>query len=57
MSRSWWYNAENAGLIELKRIRLPGQVKGRTLLPVARAVELIERLSTKEKVFVAPNAT
>lgn len=46
LSRSWWYGAERAGLIRLARIRAPGNVRaGRVLLPVDRAVSLVQKLS------------
>ena len=45
MSRSWWYSAERDGLIRLHRIRRPGMVKARVLLPVPQALELIRRLN------------
>jgi len=44
MSRSWWYKAERRGLIRMARPRLPGNVRGRTLLPVDEAVALIRSL-------------
>lgn len=55
MSRPWWYSAERDGLIQLHRIRRPGQAKGRTLLPVAQAIALIRKLATEEKAFIAVN--
>jgi hypothetical protein len=57
MSRPWWYAAEAQGLIALTRIRRPGQPKGRTLLPVQPAIDLINRLSTGAKVQLAVNAS
>jgi hypothetical protein len=56
LSRSWWMNAEARGLIALHRIRKPGgkcrpgqmQSKPTVLLPVAAAIALVNRLSTKD---------
>ena len=45
LSRSWWYNAEKQGLIKLARVRNPGRVKARVLLPVAAAIALVHKLS------------
>ena len=56
MSRSWWYGCEAQGLIKLVRIRKPGQVKPRVLLPVADAVALVRRLSSTETNIVAETA-
>lgn len=44
-SRSFWYAAERAGLFQLVRVRLPGRVRGRVLLPVPQAIEFINRLA------------
>jgi len=44
LSRSWWYCAERKGLINLVRVRLPGRIRGRVLLPIPQAVALINRL-------------
>ncbi|MGA2446870.1 MAG: hypothetical protein ABSG50_15765 [Opitutaceae bacterium] len=49
LSRSWWYSAESKGLITLVRVRLPGRKRGRVLLPVPQALELIERLAAGEQ--------
>ena len=43
LSRSWWYAAESKGLIQLTRVRLPGRIRGRVLLPVPQALELLQR--------------
>lgn len=48
LSRSYWYGLESQGLIKLVRIRRPGTIKARVLLPVAEAVALIRRLSGYE---------
>ncbi len=44
LSRSFWYSIERDGLIALRRLRRPGQLKGRVLLPVQEAVALVNRL-------------
>ena len=49
MSRSWWYSAERDGLINLVRIRRPGMIKARVLLPVPQALELVRRLSSSSE--------
>lgn len=46
LSRSFWYACEKDGLIKLRRIRRPGNVRGRVLLPVAEAIGLIDTRST-----------
>lgn len=48
LSRSWWYAAESKGLIKLTRVRLPGRMRGRVLLPVPQALELIRRLASEK---------
>lgn len=45
VSRSSWYDLEKRGLIRLVRLRKPGNVRGRVLVPYAEAVALIRRLS------------
>jgi len=47
LSRSWWYAAEADGLIRLGRLRKKGGLRGRVLLPVDRAVALIESLGAQ----------
>lgn len=44
MSRAFWYAQEAKGLIRLKRYRTRGQVRGRALLPVAKAIALFESM-------------
>lgn len=41
LSRSWWYATERAGRIQLVRLKQPGNIRGRVLLPVRKAVALI----------------
>ena len=48
LSRSWWYSAESRGLITLVRVRLPGRTRGRVLLPIPQAIELIRRLASEK---------
>lgn len=50
LSRSFWYNAERKGYIILKRLRLPGNRKGRVLLFMKDAVKAIELLIRDSKV-------
>lgn len=45
LSRSYWYDLEARGLIRLVRIRKPGNVKARVLLPVAAAIAVVRKLS------------
>lgn len=47
LSRSWWYGAESNGLIRLVRLRKKGALRGRVLLPVEEAVELIRKLGSE----------
>jgi hypothetical protein len=44
LSRSWWYDLERRGLITLVRLRKPGSAKARVLLPVERALAVLEKL-------------
>jgi hypothetical protein len=44
LSRSFWYKAERAGLIQLTRVRLPGRRRVRVLLPVLQAIALLQKL-------------
>jgi len=48
LSRSFWYSCEQDGLILLRRIRRPGQIRGRVLLPVSEAVSLVNRLGRQK---------
>ena len=47
LSKSFWYEAERKGLISLKRIRLPGRIKGRTLLSVRDAIEFVNSAAAR----------
>lgn len=47
LSRSWWYQAEAEGLIRLVRLRKKGALRGRVLLPVDKAIALIENLGAR----------
>lgn len=49
LSRSFWYKAESDGLIQLTRVRLPGRLRGRTLLPIPQAIALLKRLGEDTK--------
>jgi hypothetical protein len=44
LSRSFWLDAEARGMIRLVRLRKPGRVRGRTLLPVADAIAFVRKL-------------
>lgn len=37
ISRSAWYDLERRGIVQLVRLRKPGNVRGRVLIPVERA--------------------
>ncbi len=37
LSRSSWYDLERRGIVQLVRLRKPGNVRGRVLIPVERA--------------------
>jgi hypothetical protein len=57
LSRSWWLASETSGLIRLVRLRKPGGIRGRVLIPVQTGRELIARLSaTSETKGGATNA-
>jgi hypothetical protein len=47
ISRSSWYDLEARGLLRLVRLRKPGNVRGRVLVPYAEALALFHRLSEK----------
>ena len=53
LSRSFWYSLEAKGLISLVRIRKPGQVRGRVLLPIPQAVALLQKLNSGKAVIAA----
>ena len=45
LSRSWYYNAERLGLIQLVRLRLPGNVRGRVMINVERTRMALDKLA------------
>ena len=47
LSRSFWFRAEKQGLIQFTRLRLPGRQRGRVLIPVERARDMIRTLGEK----------
>lgn len=42
LTRSWFYSAEAAGLLKLRRVRFPGKDRGVTLVRVANVERLVE---------------
>ena len=54
LSRSTYYSLERDGLLRLVRIRRPGHLRGKVLVPYAEVTDLIRRLghpaSTSRKV-------
>ncbi len=49
LSRSWWYGAERDGIIQLVRLRRPGNIRGRVLIPVERARVALEKMARDGK--------
>lgn len=47
LSRYAYLELERRGLLRLRRLRLPGNVRGRLLVPYAEVYALIERLGNK----------
>lgn len=45
LSRSWYYNAERQGLIQLVRLRLPGNVRGRVMINIERTRMALDKLA------------
>lgn len=45
-SRSFWYNLERAGLLQLTRFRRPGCIRGRVMLPVPQARAALAAMSS-----------
>ena len=45
LSRSWWLSSESSGLIRLVRLRKPGGIRGRVLIPVQAGRDLIAKLA------------
>lgn len=54
LSRSWWVKAEREGLIALLRLKRPGNGRGRVMIPVNAARQLIASLSAASTARVAP---
>lgn len=48
LSRSFWYNLERAGLLQLTRFRRPGCIRGRVMLPVPQARAALEAMSSSK---------
>jgi hypothetical protein len=48
ISRSSYYDLEKRGLLRLVRLRKPGNLHGRVLVPYAATLALIRRLSQKD---------
>lgn len=46
LSRSSYYDLERRGLLQLRRVRKPGNIRGRVLVPYAETAALIRRLSS-----------
>lgn len=46
ISRSSYYDLERRGLLRLIRVRKPGNIRGRVLVPYAEACALIRQLSS-----------
>jgi hypothetical protein len=46
LSRSFWLDAEARGMIRLVRLKKPGRVRGRVLLPVGDAIAFVRKLGT-----------
>ena len=47
ISRSSWYDLESRGLLRLVRLRKPGNIRGRVLVPYGAALALFEKLSAE----------
>jgi len=45
LSRSSWYSLEKLGVVQLIRIRKPGNLRGRVLIPVERARIALAKLA------------
>lgn len=45
IGRGHWYRLERDGFIRFKRLRLPGNTKGITVIPVAEAREALNKLT------------
>lgn len=53
LSRSYWYSLEREGLIALIRVRKPGQLRGRVLLPIPQAIAALRKLNAGKAVIAA----
>lgn len=49
LSRSSYYDLERRGLLRLVRVRKPGNIRGRVLVPFQEASALIRRLSAQDQ--------
>lgn len=47
LCRSWYYNAEAAGLLKLRRVKMPGRNRGVVLVRVSEVEALIEKGGAK----------
>jgi hypothetical protein len=47
ISRSSWYDLEARGLLRLVRLRKPGNIRGRVLVPYGAALALFNKLSSE----------
>ncbi len=45
LGRSSWYDLERRGLLQLVRVRKPGNVNGKVLIPYAKALAAINKLA------------
>lgn len=43
LTRSFYYSLEKSGVLQLKRIRIPGNTRGRVLVPYEATRDLINR--------------
>lgn len=50
LSRSFWLDCEARGLIRLIRLRKPGRIRGRVLIPTADAIAFVRELGTSSAV-------
>lgn len=49
LGRSTYYDLERRGLLRLVRIRKPGNLRGKVLVPFAETAALIRRFAREEK--------
>lgn len=50
LGRSSYYELEAAGLLTLVRVRKPGNVRGRVLVPYARMTKLMQRYAAESEI-------